>query len=849
MINFIPAPWLTHVPRAGTLNSVEKAASDRQVTLAAENAPVRFGYGRDRIGGQLVNVLAHGSYVVVQVLWGLALDAIESVTMGDDPLPAGTLATHYTGSQLTADAALVAAFAAQSPSITYSDTLAGLAYSVLRIPSAQMNALSFNAIVRWRKVYDPREAGQIASDPQTWAWSDNPSLALADFLGDATYGAGMAVDWDSVAAAADANDALLSGEKSRLIGWTCTGVSAISSIIETLRAYAGCFVVRRGNVMHLVPDAPAASSATYAHASGQIADHTAAEKRDIGNNPTRVEIVYTDTSKLPWRDRSAYSPPLAGETVRRLSTVRMPGVQRYSQAYREAVERLNKLNGNDLSIGVTVFDQGISHEIGDIVTVSLPFGGISAKPMRVTEVESGGPGLWKLTLTEYDPAVYSTEVHTEPTYDDTTLPSPLVPPIPSIETLSEEVYRLPSGLYSSRLRVTYSHAEYPWVQHYLIEAWESGVLVHSGVTTELTYVTPAVQDLRVYTVRVAIVSTVGARGDFASDTITASGKYLPPSDVMSISGFEAGGDVYLSWQAAYDLDIWRYELRYGPTTGTWETATLLDRVDALRYVSRGVFVAGVHRVYVKALDSVGNYSINAASVDITVSVDPDRLHTRWDQFSSPTVTDMVSYKLFGEDETWYVTEHGATVASIFTANPLGTTYPDVMASYQTNAANSYQTEEIDLGIDLQGDWTAELDATDISGASVLTLSLKPMGGSYTDYTSLPVKTAARYVRIKRSTTGEMRIRKGDEAVEVAAVTKKESGTGTSSGTGATTINLSGHYFAYRSVSITPITSSARIGVADNIVLHATSQNSFDAYVFDAAGSLAATQFSWAFEGV
>ncbi len=73
------------------------------------------------------------------------------------------------------------------------------------------------ALVRGRKVYDPRldstnggSGLQRYTDASTWAWSDNPSLCLADYL--VSYMDALPaddIDWPSVIAAADACDVLV----------------------------------------------------------------------------------------------------------------------------------------------------------------------------------------------------------------------------------------------------------------------------------------------------------------------------------------------------------------------------------------------------------------------------------------------------------------------------------------------------------------------------------------------------------------------------------------------------------------------------------------------------------------
>lgn len=415
------------IPPAAAINA---AASPRTLSGAGARALIPLTYGPDRVDGLILNVLLSttgSSTLLVQVLWGHACNAIGTLRLNDQVLSGGSSVTSYTGSQVTADSALVTAFAAQG--ITYSEALTGYAYSVIAMPVREFEGqLNYSALIEGRKLYDPRldstnggSGSHRLATPSTWAYSTNPSLALADWLYSTLYGAGETVLWSSVITAANANDALIGSpsETHRKIGVTFKQGVQVPDMAEALRAYAGVWLVPTSAGVKLLPDATASSVATYAHASGQIAAIDALTLRDLGNSPTAVEVVYTDISQVPYREGSAIAQRSgAGTTLPwRLSTVRLPGIQRYGQALREATERLNKLYLSDLSTTLEVFDGGMAHEPGDVITVSHPVGLVS-KLFRVTVPQMAGPGRWRLSLAEYDPAVYSTSVATGPTYTD-----------------------------------------------------------------------------------------------------------------------------------------------------------------------------------------------------------------------------------------------------------------------------------------------------------------------------------------------------------------------------------------------------------------------------------------------
>jgi hypothetical protein len=414
------------IPPAAALNA---AAPPRPLAAAGARSLIPVTYGEDRVSALILNVLyGPGNTLVVQCLWGHACHQVDELRLNDAALPAGSTVTSYDGTQTTPDATLVAIMAGP----TYTDTLAGYAYSVVSMPIRAFDGqLNFTARIRGRKLYDPRKDSTAGGSgthrlatPSTWEYSDNPSLALADWWANAVFGAGEPVLWSSVGPAATANDAMIGSpaEKHRVIGLSLTSAAGIPAVGETLRAYAGCWLVPTGGGVKLLPDADASPVASYSHASGEIAALESLTLSDHGNSPTVVEVIYTDTSQIPWRDATAQAIISgAGTTLPwRLSGVRLPGIQRYSQAYREAVERLNKLTLGDLSTSVEVFDVGIRHERGDIITLTHPLG-ITAKPMRVNDVEMPAFGRWLLAVVEHDPAAYSTLVTTTPTYPDTAL--------------------------------------------------------------------------------------------------------------------------------------------------------------------------------------------------------------------------------------------------------------------------------------------------------------------------------------------------------------------------------------------------------------------------------------------
>lgn len=521
------------IPAARVVNSV--AAKDRQLAVAGARSAVPLTYGQDRLGALILNVLPlapDSNTLLVQCLWGFACDGVFNPLLNNQALPAGSTVASYTGAQVTPHAALVSAFAAQG--ITYSDALTGYAYSVIAMPVREFNGqLDFSARIQGRRLYDPRKdstqpggsgAHRLAT-PATWEWSDNPALACADFVYSNLYGLNLAVDWPSIMTAANACNALIGSpaEKRRTLGVSFIAPANAVDVADTLRGYAGCFLLQGPAGAILLPDAADAASASYSHAAGEIAALDSLVKSDLGNLPTAVEIVYTDTSQIPWRDASATAqhPDAGGALPWRLSQVRLPGVQRYSQAMREAIERLNKLTLSDLSCTLEVFDVGIRHQVGDIVNITHPLG-MAAKPMRVAGVEMAGAGRWRLQLIEHDPAAYSTVVVTAPSTPDTGFVNPAGPPA--------AVAGFASATLVEGARLTWTANAESDVTGYELRVgganWAAGVpldgaaATHVGGTSYLWYPAPGT-----YTVRICARDSEGLYSlTAASVSVTVTGE-------------------------------------------------------------------------------------------------------------------------------------------------------------------------------------------------------------------------------------------------------------------------------------------------------------------------------------
>lgn len=485
------------------------------------------------------------------------------------------------------------------------------------------------------------------------------------------------------------------------------------------------------------------------NASNIVAGTWRAQKAGAMNAPTVVEVDYTNTTSYPWRTDTTDSVFVPGvydivPTVPfRRTRVSKPGLNRYSEAHRYAVELVNAGQLNDLTVEFQAFDIALKLQVGDLVDVTHP-SGLSSKIMRLVRAEPVSPGRWDIMATEHDDAKYSQVVVTGPTPGDTIFDSPLSPPTVAGLSVAELVIQNASGAWVSQLAITWTDASppagtYPFVLNYRVDICDGATLVETATVQRSgdaavppKYVSGALPENVAYTVKVTTISTLLAESPPASAVFTNSGKSAKPSDVVSIDAYEVGGEVRIQIDPATDLDLTAHEYRYGdPGTSTWATAMLLDRVatPSVRYSTR-IIPAGSWRIYVKGLDSVrtpaypwGQESVNAKWKDIEVSSDASAFVAVDYDYTTPGLYKMTQGMLGGTP--YWISDSGATWNATLTSNI--NSYAVPLLTRFNPARSALVTEVKDHLANVTGDWFASVDRADLTGASNAFLELNNTG--------------------------------------------------------------------------------------------------------------------------
>lgn len=198
---------LSSLAEAKFKDALEKS-SGRLVNVRDPASPHQYIYGKVRKGGTIVYLKTTGEnnkYLhMVIALAGHEVNSIGDIYLNDEIV---TITGDYVSSAPWNDKIYIKKYSGNqttSPAIlddgvfTETEIGRGIAYLYVRLEYDQdifANGMpNVTAVVEGKKVYDPRDSGQNASDSSTWTYSANAALCVADYLradyglGDTDYG-------------------------------------------------------------------------------------------------------------------------------------------------------------------------------------------------------------------------------------------------------------------------------------------------------------------------------------------------------------------------------------------------------------------------------------------------------------------------------------------------------------------------------------------------------------------------------------------------------------------------------------------------------------------------------------
>lgn len=261
----------------------------------------------------------------------------------------------------------------------------------------------------------------------------------------------------------------------------------------------------------------------------------------------------------------------------------------------------------------------LEYEVGDRVKFNFDAFGWTEKVFQVTEREIDSVAGVRLTLREDAPEIYAWEegdALESPIPPLLGLPDPNFVDVPTLFSITESLYR------ANTQKAIKARATFEWVtgdtstRSYEIQgSYEGGpyrIFSDFVVGNEFKF-----DDLEIgdWLFRIRGVNAIGVKSDWVTLPFTILGKTAPPSDVIGFTGVVKPFGIELTWEPSPDIDVAEYEVRLG---SDWDTATRLQRLDALSWQWE-TRASGTEQVLIKAIDTTGNYSLNATPADIVVN--------------------------------------------------------------------------------------------------------------------------------------------------------------------------------------------------------------------------------------
>ena len=575
--------------------------------------PAAVIYGETRVGGVIFYRETTSNNKILHVLIALAgheVNSIGTILANDEELTIDgsgnvTAPAKYVGKlkiykhlgadDQAADANLVA----ESSKWTSEHRARGIAYIYARMEydaDAFPNGVPvFTAIVQGKKLYDPTDSDQSATDSSTWTYSNNPALCMRDYL---NY-AGIA-DYDEfndtlVATAKNICDETVTIKSGTQKRYTVDGTFTLqakpneviknitSSMAGMLWYSQGKWSMKAGSYTTPVFSGSNALSADDFRAPIEVS--TKSSRRDSYN---KISGIYRG-SETNFFDTSY--PTIASATflaednnLENEVEVNLPYTDTSAMAQRIAKIMLFR-NREDVSFSGSFGLRALELTIGDFVEVNYPRFGWDNKVFEVLD--------WRFALTsdlqlmvnmsfgEISPSVYEFNLTDEAVFlaNNTSLLSPFnVPPVAI--ALTQE-YRIINEHITNVLVANVSSTASERVDYVEVEFKKSNDANYSVLGTGdlgrfeiLDIDTPlaGATDTIAYDVRARAINALGVKGDFANAQKTVEADTTGPSAPASFSKQLSGGSLFFAWTASTDFDLSYYRLWHSSST----TATFTD---------------------------------------------------------------------------------------------------------------------------------------------------------------------------------------------------------------------------------------------------------------------------------
>lgn len=661
---FAGATTISYVMAQKAKKAAQKAADDMAGVLVNKESniePIPVIYGTRRVGGVRVFVSTRDAsggdpnefLYIAMVLSEGEVDAITDIHLDDNPISDSkynglyTINVHTGADNQAYDPLLTEANAGWTSAHKFS----GVAYLAIKLKwdaDVFQGVPDITALVRGRKVYDPREdstsdgyvtggvSTQRFANPSTWTFSTNPSLCLRDYLTNERFGKGipeLAIDdakFGSAATDCDQSVIFYQGGSTGKIFETNavlqTNETLFSNIEKMLMGCRGFLPYTQGKYKLIIDKS---RSVSYAFDLDTIAGGISIQGESKENKFNRVIVKFANPAVDYQPDQATWPDAGSSEETTFLSEdngtllvtdLDMPTVTNYYAA-RDLARVILKRSRSSLRCSFKTTSEALQLSVGDVVTVTHPTPSFVAKPFQIEEITLNYDGTCTVSLLQYDSTIYTYDLAAEETtYLQPVLPDPLsvVPPTNLQVTASTSIAL--DGTIVPAITVSWTASTDSFVGQYDVQ-WSTDDTNYESVITDNTIhtIAPAIAGATYYT-RVRSINSLGVKSAPVTDSEASEGDATPPAVVGSPSATAGQGSITLAWTNPADKDFSNAEIYRANTTGGTYTAVASV---AGGYGLPSSFVNGSlndsedYFYKIKSVDYSGNKSVFSAIVSAT----------------------------------------------------------------------------------------------------------------------------------------------------------------------------------------------------------------------------------------
>jgi hypothetical protein len=644
---FIPMP---DIPDFGN-SAANQAAQGVLVNKQSNNANIPVIYGTRLVGGTRVFLETSGAdnqylYGVLVLAEG-EINDITSILFDDDTVTfSGSIAD---GSTITSndsrfgtniqvqpffgtDGQSAASLLTGLSSWGSNHKLSGIAYIAFRL---EWNQDKFGGVPKIQAVVEGKKvvAYNSSSVAQTAAFSSNPAWCLLDYLTNERYGKGIAIaDIDipsfyTASTVATTQVTPYSGAD-QINLFDCNAVldtskKILDNVKVLVKGMRGFLPYTQGKYKLIIETT---GSAAITLTTDTIIGGMKVQSQRKNENFNRVSASFVnplknyqaDTIVYPESDIDHQALKTADGGFLQEGTIDIPTITSPYQALEFAEIVLNR-SRNNLAVDLTANYEALDLAIGDIVNVTHPITGFSAKPFRVNGISLNSNFTVGLSLTEHQDSWYSFTAKTVvANIPDTTFPNPYSVTAPASLTLTDTLVEYNDGTVIVALDIAIGASTDKFVDYYQVEyklSTDSDYIVYAQ-GSGLNHRVLNVIDQQTYDVRVKSVNSLGINSTYTSAQRTIVGAIEPPSDVEDFSCNIVGQEAHLSWSQISDLDLAYYNLRFSEEidgTADWQNSVSL--VEKVSRPATSITVPARQGTYLlKAVDKLGNFSSNATAI-------------------------------------------------------------------------------------------------------------------------------------------------------------------------------------------------------------------------------------------